>query len=96
MDYKIINDTEQSRIKAVTEGRNIGVIDYKMTNGDVMTIYHTQVAPVYQGQGIAEDLTKNLLDYAQENNIKVRPICRYAKAYLARHNEYDSIVTDKQ
>jgi len=92
MEYKIVHNKEENRIKAVMEGRNIGLIDYQITASDIMTIYHTQVAPVYEGQGIAADLTKNLLKYAQENNIKIRPTCPYAKSYILRHTEYESLV----
>ncbi|MDU1905528.1 MAG: GNAT family N-acetyltransferase [Dysgonomonas sp.] len=95
MDYKLVHNEDRSRMQAVAKGKTIGLIDYKMAPPKVMTIYHTEVATIYEGQGIAAEMTKKLLDFARENDYKVRPLCPYAKSYLERHTDFQDIIYDK-
>ncbi len=76
---------ERGRFQAVVEGQTC-VADYRLTDG-VMAVTHTEVAPPLEGRGIAGRLMKALLDHAQANGLKVRPLCSYARAYMRRHPE---------
>ena len=75
----------RGRFQAVVEGHTC-VADYRLADG-VMTITYTQVAPPLEGRGIAGALVQALLDHAQANGLKVRPLCSYARAYMRRHPE---------
>lgn len=73
------------RFQTVVEGENC-VADYHLADG-VMTVTHTEVAPQLEGRGIAGALVQALLDHARANDLKVRPLCSYARAYMQRHPE---------
>ncbi len=92
MEYKIENNEEANRFEARNKNQVIGLIDYRMTASDVMTVYHTEVSEDYEGQGIAAGMTKNLLEFLKDNGLKVRPLCPYAKAYIEKHPEYQDLV----
>lgn len=92
MEYKLVHDEEKNRMQAIAKGKTIGLIDYQMSPPKVVTIFHTEVANIYEGQGIAGEMTKKLLDFARDNEFRVRPLCPYAKAYVERHEEYQDIL----
>lgn len=63
------------------DGKNLARIQWKM-DGDVMVMTHTIVDPVLQGQGAAKKLLVQAVDYAKENNYKMRPVCSYVQKFL--------------
>ncbi len=73
------------RFQARVEGQ-LCVADYRLADG-VMSVTHTEVPPALQGRGIAAALVQALLDHAQAQRLKVRPLCSYARAYMRRHPE---------
>lgn len=85
MKLQIEHLPERKRFQVVVEGRTC-VADYELAAG-VMSITHTGVAPALEGRGIAGELVQALLDHARLNDLKVRPLCSYARAYMRRHPE---------
>lgn len=65
--------------------------DYRMHDG-VMLLVHTEVPPVLEGQGIGAALVRAALDHAAAAGLRVRPLCSFVSAYLARHPEYRTLV----
>lgn len=61
-------------------------ISHKGENG--IAYLHTEVPPELGGRGIASYLIKYILDYAQEQHLKVKPVCPFVKAYIDKHPEY--------
>ena len=76
---------DRSRFQVIVEGRTC-VIDYQLADG-VISIGYTGVPSPLEGRGIAAELVQALLDHAQANGLKVRPLCSYARAYMRRHPE---------
>ena len=52
---------------------------------------HTIVPEALGGRGIASALVRHIMDYAIENQLKVRPDCSFVKAYIDKHPEYQAI-----
>ena len=67
------------------------VLDYTL-HDHLMTITHTGVPDALGGRGLAAQLTKFALDYAQAQQWKVIPRCSYAAVYIQRHAEYAALV----
>ena len=73
--------------QAIVDGQRC-VVDYDFQpSSAVLTITHTFVPPALEGRGIARQLTQAVLDYARAQQLRVRPLCSYARAYLRRHPE---------
>jgi predicted GNAT family acetyltransferase len=66
------------------------VLDYTLDHG-VMTITHTLVPEAVGGRGLAGALVRAALDAARLEGWKVVPACSYAKAWMARHPEFDDL-----
>ena len=90
MEYSVTHNEAESRFEAHIDGK-IAEVDY-IRVGDLLKVTHTGVPKELEGQGIAANLTKTLLDYVRDNGLKVRPICPYTRAYLQRHTEYSDLV----
>jgi predicted GNAT family acetyltransferase len=88
--FQIDHLPDRGRFQTQVEGR-LCVADYRL-DGDVMAVTHTEVPPALQGRGIAAALVQALLDHAQANGLKVRPLCSYARAYMGRHPETASLL----
>lgn len=50
-----------------------------------MIVYHTEVSPKAEGQGLAKLMLNAMVSYARANNLKVKPLCPYVHAQFKRH-----------
>lgn len=53
---------------------------YTMAGDNLMIIDHTQVDESLQGQGIGRKLLDELINKARHQNIKIMPLCPFAKS----------------
>jgi len=90
MNLQIEHLPEQGRFQAVVEGQ-VCVADYRLAEG-VLAITHTEVPPALGGRGIAAALTQAVLDHASAHGLKVRPLCSYARSYMRRHPQTQSLL----
>jgi predicted GNAT family acetyltransferase len=49
---------------------------------------HTVVPEELGGRGIGRQLVQYVLEYAQSNRLKVRPVCPFINAYIDKHPLY--------
>ena len=63
------------------------------TNEDgVLYANSTFVDPSLRGKGVAAELTNELVEYAAENNFKIKPICSYIVKYFEKHDELKNLL----
>ncbi len=72
-------------------GDKLGLIDYRKT-GLTYNLYHTEVPPEYEGQGIANRLAFVALEAIRNEGGHVVPGCRFIQVYIRRHKEYAPLV----
>jgi len=59
---------------------------------EFLFVYHTEVDPKAEGQGLAKILLNAMVAYAREHHIKVVPLCPYVHAQFKRHpKEFEDI-----
>lgn len=93
MDDIQLKLNEQGRGAFVIEkdGERFAEMEITIKDGN-LTVYHTEVAEILQGQGIASKLLSAMVSYARENNLKVIPLCPYVLAQFKRHPaQYEDI-----
>lgn len=90
MEYKVRHDQEDCKFKATVDSHQ-SFIKYSVSDG-VIAILSTYVPPAVEGRGVAAELTKTVLEYARENNLKVKPVCSYAVTYMQRNREYQDLL----
>lgn len=55
--------------------------------GDRMYLDATYTPPQYRGKGIGRILVEAAIRYAEENGLKIVPVCSYAIYYFVKHPE---------
>ena len=90
MNLQIEHQAERGRFQVVVEG-HVCVTEYRLAGG-VLAITHTEVAPELGGRGIAGALMEAVLAYATAQGLKVSPLCSYARSYMQRHPETQSLL----
>lgn len=65
-------------------GTQIGKLCYRYIREGIIDVYHTKVDEAYQGQGIAGKLYQAMIEFVQENHLKVKPSCSYVDVKMQR------------
>lgn len=69
---------------AFEEDTKIGEMTYSTAGSDKIIIDHTEVHPDEKGKGIGRILLDRAVEYARDNNLKIVPVCPYAKSMFDR------------
>lgn len=77
------------------DGAILAEVAFTMDHNQQMIIDHTEVDETLQGQGIGKKLLANLVDYARENNIRVIPMCNYAKLMFDRTDGWQDVLSGR-
>lgn len=88
---KIKYEPENNRSAAYDESLEIGESTFSKAK-DFWIIDHTFVEKEYGGQGIATKLVSELVDQARNNNIKIMPLCPFAKKEFDKRQEYSDVL----
>ncbi|MCU0442946.1 MAG: N-acetyltransferase [Bacteroidia bacterium] len=67
-------------------------MSYVWAGPQTLIIDHTEVSPTLKGQGVGAKLTAALVEYAREKQIKVIPLCPFAKSVFDKTPEYRDVL----
>lgn len=72
-------------------GETIAEMTYRWINDEAIAINHTHVIKDYQNRGVGKQMIERCVAFARKENIKILPICVYAKAIFDRTPEYNDV-----
>ncbi len=84
----VLNEAAQ-RFELVVDGQ-VAFEKFERFPGGIAYL-HTIVPKALEGRGIGGALVRHIMDYAVQNQLKVRPDCPFVKAYIDKHPEYQAI-----
>lgn len=84
MIVKQIENENKGAFVATEDGAKIGEMTYSKAGADKIIIDHTEVDENQKGKGIGKILLAKVVDYARSNNIKIIPLCPFAKTMFAK------------
>ncbi|HEX5210495.1 MAG TPA: GNAT family N-acetyltransferase [Pseudolabrys sp.] len=90
MTDTVRDNTDRHRFELDAEG-HVAFSNYRR-EGSTLTVLHTEVPAPLNGRGIGSALARGLLDIARAQGLKVRPLCPFVAAYIARHPEYADLL----
>ena len=61
-------------------GSILAELVYSLPSAEKMIIEHTEVDDSLQGHGIGKELVETAVQYARAHNIKIVPLCPFAKS----------------
>jgi predicted GNAT family acetyltransferase len=59
---------------------------------DRIIIDHTEVDDSLKGKGVGKQMLDAAVEYARDKNIKIIPLCPFAKAILTKEDQYKDIL----
>ena len=83
----IVDVPEAHRFEARIGQELAGFIDYRRMGGRLVLV-HTEVAPAYEGRGIASALAHTVLGGARDHRDRVSIKCPYLREFVVRHPAY--------
>ncbi len=83
-------DTGPARFDLNVDG-HIAFATYRNTAG-VIAITHTEVPAALRERGIGSKLVLEMLAQIRAQNLKVRPLCSFARHVIAQHPEHRDLL----
>jgi uncharacterized protein len=91
---------EIKRIESGTKGyfgafdgeTEAGRMSYTFVGSSKLIIDHTEVSDLYKGQNIGRRILMEVVKYARENNIKIIPLCPFAKSVFNKIEEIRDVL----
>ena len=90
MTVAVTHNAARQRFEATVEGQ-LCVADYQL-RGQVLWMTHTGVPTAVGGRGIAAELVRVALAWAEEQGCTVEPSCSYVEVYMRRHAETQKLL----
>lgn len=78
------DDGKKGRFIIYYEGEYAGEMTYTWAGENRFIIDHTEVDEKFGGKGLAKELVMAGVEFAREKNVKIIPLCPYAKARFER------------
>jgi uncharacterized protein len=80
IEFKQIDEGTEGYFVASDDGKEAGRMTYTFAGNSKMIIDHTEVNDAYRGQNVGKKLLMELIEFARLNNIKIIPLCPFAKS----------------
>ena len=90
MTVAVTHNAARQRFEATVDG-HVCVADYQL-RGKVMWMTHTGVPSAVGGRGVAAELVRVALAWAEEQGCTVAPSCSYVEVYMRRHPETQKLL----
>ena len=87
----VVFEENANRSAAYKDGKQIGECEF-CVSGNMWTITHTGVRPGHEGQGIARKLVESVIEAARLRQMKIVPVCSYARKMMAGKEEYKDVL----
>ncbi len=74
------------------DGKRVAEMTYSKAGKNRIIIDHTEAAEEVRGEGYAKKLVYHGVQFARENDLKVLPLCPYAKSVIQRNAELQDVL----
>ncbi|MFD2595716.1 GNAT family N-acetyltransferase [Sphingobacterium griseoflavum] len=90
-----LNDNGRGELLLLSDSLQAGKMDIFIRNS-VLTVYHTEVDPIYAGKGFAKLLLDELVRKAREEALMIKPLCPYVHGQFKKNPDLFADVWWKQ
>lgn len=92
MKIKQINDTRRGYFEAIEDEKQAGKMTYTWAGDSKFIIDHTEVNEDFNGKGVGKKLVMAAVEYARTNNLKIIPLCPFAKSVFDKVEEIHDVL----
>lgn len=88
-------DQNKYNINAIIDKSIVGILTYSYIDNETILADHTYITPQFRSKGIAGELFNFLIDFAQENNLKIKSTCSYISKKFEANEELQYLLAKK-
>ena len=92
IEIKQMKEGTKGYFGAFDNGNEAGRMSYTFAGETKMILDHTEVNDAYRGKNIGKKILMELVTYARENNIKIIPLCPFARSVFDRLEELRDVL----
>ncbi|TDO83235.1 hypothetical protein EV143_102501 [Flavobacterium chryseum] len=92
MEIQQRNDTRRGAFEAIEDGQEAGKMTYTWAGDSKFIIDHTEVSEEFNGKGVGKKLLMATVDYARNNNLKIIPLCPFAKSVFDKNEDIRDVL----
>lgn len=74
------------------DGKRVAEMTYSKAGPNRIIIDHTEAAEEVRGEGFAKKLVYHGVEYARKHELKVLPLCPFAKSVIHRNSELQDVL----
>lgn len=86
------NNEKNGEFEALFDGNHAGLMTYTWAGNDKFIIDHTEVEEAFNGKGLGKEMLLAAVDFARKNNLKIIPLCPFAKATFQRNADLQDVL----
>ncbi|TPR19290.1 GNAT family N-acetyltransferase [Apilactobacillus timberlakei] len=84
---------DHENIYAMQNNEVIAKVNFTIKES-TMFINHVLVEEAYRGQGVAHQLMLEIIKYSENNDLLIKPICKYAQMFFKHNSKYSYLLDD--
>jgi predicted GNAT family acetyltransferase len=92
MTIKQIEHGSKGAFLIEENNERLGEMTYSKAGDSLIIIDHTEVSDKLRGEGAGKKLVLSAVEYARKNNLKILPLCPFAKATFDRTPEIHDVL----
>lgn len=74
-------------------GDKVAFIEF-IAQGETIYLTHTEVPASHEGQGIGQELVREVLTQLRRDKQKLMPMCSFVAWYVNNHEEWHSLLSE--
>lgn len=91
-DVKLEIDGNKGYFHIDVDGKQEAKMTFVSAGDDKIIIDHTEVNPGNEGRGFGKKMVTKAVEWARENNIKIIPLCPFAKSVFDKTPEFRDVL----
>lgn len=91
-ETSIKNNTHKHRFELQTDGK-LSIVEYQQVDDETLALTHTEVDPSLEGHGVGSKLVEGVLQYIEQHDQKIVPLCPFVSVFLKRHPDWNRLVS---
>lgn len=92
MEIQRFEDGTRGGFFVEKDQEKLALMTYSKAGADKIIIDHTEVDPSLKGEGVGRKLVFASVQYARENDLKIIPLCPFAKSEFEKNEDYADVL----
>ena len=92
MNIEIKESETKGYAIAKENDKTAGKMTYSIADKNLIIIDHTEVDSEFGGRGVGKQLLHKIVDKARDSNLKILPLCPFAKAMFQKIPEIQDVL----